>query len=137
MSILIGGEKAWSTRRNGEIGVALQWINQEPHMILFPAHAAPQRSGAFCIPLDSAWKYVGSDGHPNYEYIAQQAQVACEIMQLPFSKQRVFRIAEAIADNMGDLIRMPPEPPSQQEKPESVGEMAVKIDGETVHEQEV
>jgi len=138
MGVLIGGEKAWATRRNGEIGVSLEWMNGEPHMILFPTNGHPDKgAGAFCIPIDSAWKYVHSDGHPNYEYIASQAPIACQMMGLVESKQRVYRIAETIADNMGDLLKMPPEPVSQQEKPAPVGEMTIKLDGETVHEEEV
>lgn len=137
MAVQIGGEKAYITRTHGDLGVSFQWLNNEPAMFLFPAHRGAGRAGAFVIPLESAHKYVRPNGHPNVEYVTEQAAVAAGVMGMPITRDTLRKVLDVIADGMPDLIAMPPEPVSQIRRPEPVGGLTVKVDGETVHEREV
>ena len=139
MAIEIGGEKAWRIYRRGDIGVAFHWINGEPAMVLFPAHRPVKSAGAYVIPLDALHKYVNSNGYPDPRYCMQAALKAAEVMCMSPDKMTAMRIIDAILDSAPDLVDMPPEPPNLTEKAvkEAIGEMTIKVDGETVKEFEV
>ena len=138
---VFGGEKAWLTRRTGDIGTAYHWVNGEPAMCLFPANRPASSAGVYVIPLEAAYNYVGSDGHPDAGYMIGAARTAAAVMG--FSQQDRFiqrKIVDVIADGIGDLIAMPPEPPDQVEQAvqqEMAGELTIKVDGEVVAEREV
>lgn len=136
--VLIGGEKAWRVRQHKWLGLSYQWMDGEPALFLYPLlKLGGLRPGAFVIPLASAWKYVHSNGHPNVEYIVQQAGKAADVMRIEISSMTLKVIIDAIADGLPDLLEMPPEPPEHAVKTEPVGELAVKLDGQTVLEREV
>lgn len=139
MSVLIGGDKAWKVRQHGDIGVSFQWVNDEPAMILFPTRRSLGGAGAYVIGLSAAFKYANSRTGAPTPYLVQQSMAAAK--QLGFSATDTFagrRIAEAIVDSLPDLIDMPPEPPGINAKQaEVIGEMLIKVDGQTVTEREV
>jgi hypothetical protein len=140
MGVVIGGEKAWKVRRLGDLGIAYHWINGEPAMCLFPIRKRIATAGSFVIPIESSFKYVHSNGHPNIEYFKFAAAEAAETMG--FSREDKFikrKIIDAIADGMSDLIEMPPEPPDMVSKAvqENVGEMSMIMDGEVIAEKEL
>lgn len=139
MPVQIGGAKAWKVRQHGDIAVSFQWVNEEPAMILFPARRSLPGAGAFVIGLSSAYKYADSRTGAPTNYLVQMSVTAAG--QLGFSPTDTFaarKIAEVIVDSMPDLIDMPPEPQQfTQEQQASIGEMVVKIDGQTVHEAEI
>lgn len=139
MPVQIGGAKAWKVRQHGDIAVAFHWVNEEPAMILFPARRSLPGAGAYAIALSAAFKYADSKSGAPTPYLVEQSVVAAQ--QLGFSKTDTFaarKIAEVIVDSLPDLVEMPPEPQQfNQEQARAIGEMAIKIDGETVHESEV
>ena len=136
--ILIGGEKAWRVRQHKWLGMSYQWLDGEPALFLYPlTKLRGTRPGAFVLPLASAWKYVNSNGHPNVQYIVEQAGKAADVMQIVLSPMTLRVIIDAIADGLPELLAMPPEPPWAAPQQEPVGELSVKVDGQTVLEQEV
>ena len=139
MPVQIGGAKAWKVRQHGDIAVSFQWVNEEPAMILFPARKSLPGAGAFVIALSAAFKYADPrTGGPTPYLIRNSVQAA---QQLGFSPTDTFaarKIAEVIVDSLPDLVDMPPEPQQfNQEQTQAIGEMAIKVDGQTVHEAEV
>ncbi len=139
MPVQIGGAKAWKVRQHGDIAVSFQWVNDEPAMILFPARRSLPGAGAVVICLSAAFKYADArTGGPTPYLIHFSVQAA---QQLGFTNSDTFaarKIAEVIVDSLPDLVDMPPEPQQfNQEQAQAIGEMAIKIDGETVHESEI
>ncbi|MBP6733360.1 MAG: hypothetical protein KA142_01470 [Chromatiaceae bacterium] len=139
MGVLIGGERAWRKRRLGDLGVAYQWVNGEPAMILFPATRPAYRAGAFVICLSAAHRYAGADGHPNLGYAIPQAYDAARVMGLSLERGTVRKIIDAIVEGLPDLVEMPPEPIwAKDDKPMPVvGELSVRQGGRVVIETEV
>lgn len=139
MPVQIGGAKAWKVRQHGDIGVSFQWVNDEPAMILFPARRSLPGAGAVVICLSAAFKYADSrTGAPTPYLVNFSVQAA---QQLGFTNSDTYaarKIAEVIVDSLPDLVDMPPEPQQfSQDQAQAIGEMAIKIDGQTVHEAEV
>lgn len=139
MPVLIGGPLAWKVRRHGDIGVSFQWVNGEPAMILFPAAKALPGAGAYVIPIDTAHKYADSKTGAPTPWLVRQSIVAAK--QLGYMGTDSFaarKIADVIVDSLPDLIEMPPEPQAfNEQQAAAIGELAIKIDGQTVHESEV
>lgn len=128
--ITLGGENALSTRRHGDVACAFQFVNDEPAMVLWPT----RRTGvaAYIVCLSAAWQY------DEPRYLAQQAKVACELWG--FDDGQWYRVAKIINDGLGDLVKMPPDPASYQERKRtagSIGEMSLAVAGNTVSESEI
>lgn len=108
-------------------------------MILFPARKSLPGAGAFVIALSAAFKYADSKSGAPTQYLIEASVMAAR--QMGFSPTDTFasrKIAEVIVDSLPDLVDMPPEPQQfNQEQATAIGEMAIKIDGQTVHEAEV
>lgn len=139
MPVQVGGAKAWKVRQHGDIGVSFQWVNEEPAMILFPARRSLPGAGAFVLCLSAAFRYADSvTGDPSPYLVQQSIAIA---RQLGFSPTDTFacrKIAETIVDSLPDLLGMPPEPQQFTEKQQqAIGEMLIKVDGETIAEREV
>jgi len=139
MPVQIGGAKAWKVRQHGDIAVSFQWVNEEPAMILFPARRSLPGAGAFVIAISAAFKYADSrTGEPTPYLVRASVQAA---QQLGFTNSDTYaarKVAEVIVDSLPDLIDMPPEPQQfNQEQAAAIGELSIKVDGETVHEAEV
>lgn len=140
MGLVIGGETAWRKYRKGDIGVALHWVNGEPAIVLYPLHALASRMRRlmpFVIPLSVGHEYVASDGHPNLLRALQGASEAAICLGMQPELSVLHRIVDAIVEAMPDLVAMPPEPASLQRQAEAgptVGELAIKVDGKTIHE---
>lgn len=142
MGMVIGGERAWRRFRKGDIAVALHWVNGEPAMVLFPAHMTESRVRRivpFVIPLSVGHEYVASDGHPNLMRALQGATEAAICLGMQPELSVVHRIIDAIVEAIPDLVAMPPEPTALQQVDQgpAVGELSIKVDGQTVKEIEV
>ncbi len=129
--IVLGGDNALFTRRHGDIAAAFQFVNDEPAMVLWPI----RRTGcaAFIVCLSSAFKY------DDPKYLAEQAKVACQLWGFDDVSQW-YRIAKIINDGLGDLVKMPPDPASYQERKRtagSIGEMSLSVAGDTVSQSEI
>lgn len=135
MGIVVGGEKAWKVRVQGDLVIAYHWVNREPAMVLFPLR---RRLGAvpYIIPLPMAHTYARSNGYPTPECI-EKAFIAAQVMAMDVTKATIHNIVTAILDNLEDLIWMPPEPRSLIERLPGAGEIALLIDGKKVVEGEV
>lgn len=141
MGILLGGEKAWRKREHGDLVISYEWLNNEPCMCIFPKIRRQDHQGALVIPIESAHKYVESNGYPNVEYTTGMALQACIHMGMLPEKSTIHRIIDAIADGLPDLVDMPPEPPAHQidkiDTAPTVGDLSIQVDGETILETEV
>lgn len=139
MPVQIGGPKAWKVRQHGDIGVSFQWVNEEPAMILFPARRSLPGAGAYVICLSAAFRYANSKTGAPTPFLVQSAALAAK--QFGFMPTDTFaarKIAEVIVDSLPDLVDMPPEPTGMtKEQTATIGEMVIKVDGETIAEREV
>lgn len=129
MGITVGGERAWRTRRKGELFISYQWLNGSPAMLIYPVRPSPG-AGCYAIPLESAWKYADSETGAPTLYLIQQADVAASVMRMLPTRDTIKAIADAIVDGLPDLVEMPPEPASFSDVPK--GEMKLQVDGSTV-----
>lgn len=137
MPVMIGGDKAWKMRITGDIASSYQWVNGEPAMILFPAMPG-LGSGAFVICLSTAWRYANSETGGPSAYLLHQSLLAAQVMGMYPDKFTLNRIVDVILDGLPDLVEMPPEPVGMTAKQaEAVGELSIKVDGQTVREVEV
>ncbi|MCK7581088.1 MAG: hypothetical protein MZV65_39330, partial [Chromatiales bacterium] len=136
MAILLGGETAWRVRRVGDLVLSYQWLDGEPCLFVYPARAR-RGAGALAVPLASAHQWAGADGYPALDHAIPTATRGAQMMGMFPDSWTVRRIVEAVVDGLPDLLEMPPEPPSLAKPAPSVGEMTIKIDGQTVAEHEV
>jgi len=117
MPVLLGGPKARSTRlMRGGIVVSMQYVNNEPAMVLFPFRKRAQQAG-YIICLSAAWKYADDI------YLSRAAYKAAEVMGLGTESFTVYNVARAINDNLEDLVKMKPEP---EETPQVIGEGTIQ-----------
>jgi hypothetical protein len=135
MGIVVGGEKAWKVRTQGDLVVAYHWINREPAMVLFPLR---RRLGAvpFVIPLPAAYTYARSNGYPTMECF-QKAFIAARVMAMDVTRTTIHSIVTVILDGLEDLIKMPPEPPVLVQRLPNVGEIALMLDGKPLVQGEI
>lgn len=131
MGIEIGGAKSWKQFTFGDIAVTLDWVNDEPAMLITPK--AVSIKGAYVICLSSAYKYTDD------KYLVQQSsECANHIGMDGNSKFTIHRIADAIMSTLQEMVEMPPEKMARpKDKGHAVGDMLVKVNGETVAEQEM
>lgn len=139
MPVQVGGAKAWKVRQHGDIGVSFQWVNEEPAMIIFPARRSLPGAGAYVIALSAAFKYADPKTGGPTQYLIVQSFAAAQ--QLGFMATDTFaerKIANIIVDSLPDLVDMPPEPQLfNAEQQQAIGEMAIKVDGQTIAEKEI
>ena len=127
-------ETIYDTRDYGEFVLRLQYINTKPSEISSDYQPAiliarPKRSqsrSAWIIMLSSAFKYVDDPKKGGHSYYMQAAsQQICRMLGLSETKMQAFKIAEAILDNLEDLINMPP----VNWQPEPIADISATIDG--------
>lgn len=135
--IALGGEYAWKQFQKGDVVCALQWINSDPSICLFPATRSVLHQGAYVIGLSALHKYVESNGTPTRYMIAKSIVIA-EQLGFTAGKDICFRIIEMVLDAAQDLVKMIPEPEAvrQANKPDPVGDIIIKQGGRTVYEAE-
>ncbi|MFA6039883.1 MAG: hypothetical protein WC733_00085 [Methylophilus sp.] len=132
MGIHIGGAKSYKQVVYGDVVMSLQWVNDEPAMVIWPKIPRTSQNSAYCICLSSAYKYTDD------EYLVQQAAICAEVIGLGVSGFSIKRIADVILNNLQDLAEMPLEQMVMpKEKGVAVGEMVLKLNGETIREQEM
>ena len=122
------------TRDYGEFVLRLQYVNTSSNELSSDYEPAivvcrPKRSQSRCawiIMLSSAFKYVDDPKKGGHSYYMQAAsQQICRMLGLSENKQQAFRIAEAILDNLEDLINMPP----VDWQPDAIADISATIDG--------
>lgn len=151
MSVIVDGNQAYKifSPERGSVNVALRWFSadarkeERPAMFLFPKpHVRREGAGAFVIPLDVAFQYQALDlGHGGDLRVAiEAASDAARTMGLTPDKYTISNICDVIFNYLPDLIAMPPKRmlmDKQQLAGNAIGELSIKVDGQTVHEQEV
>lgn len=136
--LALGGEHAYKQFVKGDINVSLQWVHDEPCIVLFAVYGGAVKKGAFCIALSALHRYVDSNGYPTGYGARASIDIATQLGFTP-GKDICFRITEAILDAAEDLVRMPPTPQEVRDahKPEPVGELSIKVGGRLVREMAV
>jgi len=136
----LGGERCWLQRVKGDICVSLQWLHVgkgEPQacMVLFPV-TLKMDGGAYAIPQENAWEYADTRGNPTPMLMTSAINAAQSMGFFP-DQATVFRIVDAIVENLPDLVRMPSEQPAALEiaGPLLGIEARAKVDGQVMHEQ--
>ena len=130
MSVL--SETIKEERRYGDFLIRLQYINPEPDepgsqhepaMVIARPRRVQSRA-AWVIMLSAAWKYVDPETDSQHsKYMVMATAKAAEMLGL--RPKQAFQIAEAILDNIEDLINMPPVATTE----EVVGEAVANIGG--------
>jgi hypothetical protein len=145
MGIHVGGPTAYKVKRRGELVIAFHWIgtengDAEPAMVLFPA-VPGEKSGAFILGLSSAYKYADSDTGEPTDYLLKQVIPIANVLGMFATKYLLMAIADAIVDEMPELVGMPPEPGQfelDRRKAEGrMGELTLKSGGQTIAEVQV
>ncbi len=132
MSVHIGGKDSYKQVVKGDVVMSLQWINDEPAMVIWPKVRRTLSNGAYCICLSSAYKYADNN------YLIQQAAICAEYIGLEKSAFAIRNIADVILNHLQDLCEMPPEQMvRKKEKSPIIGDLSVIVDGQTVREIEV
>ena len=131
MPVTLGGDKAHKIRVIGDIVCSYQWVNEEPAMVLFPKVKRTFTNGAFVLCLSAAWKYT------NVNYLVSQSFAAAKQLGFDDSKFAAHQIADIIIEGIPDLVEMPPVPTTEQKLEQAIGEMLIKVDGQTIKHEEV
>jgi hypothetical protein len=129
--IVLGGEHSFRMRVHGDIVECLQWVNDEPALVIWPKNR--QNVPAFIVCMSSAFKY--DDLH----YLAAQARHVCGLWGFD-DRSHWYRLATVVHDALEDLVRMPPAPSTYEDRKRStasIGELSVTGDGKLLGETEV
>jgi hypothetical protein len=101
-------ETIQSSKKYGDFEILFQYVNEEPALVIRAHRFLAIRRRAWVITLDSAWKYVDTETGDHSEYMVEaSARIADMILGSTDIRTR-FRIAEAIVENLEDLINMKP-----------------------------
>lgn len=151
--IIVDGQQAYKlfSPSSGPVNVALRWFaedsrqEEKPAMFIYPKpHVKREKAGAFVIPLSLAYQYQDLDlsSRSDLTTIMSAARDAALAMKLDPDKYTITSICDAIFNYLPELIAMPPKrmvitEKAEQADQESIGEMAIKLDGKTIAEREV
>lgn len=150
IGILWGGPKCYRKKRFKDFMVFFEWFDEEtmevgrgePTMVITRANrfALSGNRGSVLVPMGAAWKYADSKtGGPTRELV-QFAAGACDELGLEPSKMNVFKVADAIVENVDELLRMPPEPSPDKfvsRKAKAIGEVTILDGGRVVGQSEL
>lgn len=143
MGLVVGGATAWKVYSRGPIAAAFHWVDGEPAMVLFPTKARALMVGCvpYCLPLSRAHELVkdGSNGSVvDSAALWDRARTATQVMGFGNDAQVAMKVADVILNGLDDLCDMPPEPAVLAAKREAAptGELAIKVDGDTVFQGE-
>ena len=134
----------WKVAEKGDIKIYFRWDadnENEPCMTLYPKFAGlAMRPSGVDITLEDAWKFADSySGQPSRYLISILVSIAQRMGMHP-DRSLLHRIADAIVEYIPDLIAMPPKLQTHTDErklQESIGEATIKIDGQTIFNQEV
>lgn len=136
MGISIDLRKAYKARQHGQITAVYTWMRlpgeAEPErvMILLATYRSA-KSPWFIIREPMAHEYGHSD-----EELMLAAIRCCSVLDIEPSKTVAARIASIILEGLPDLIEMP-SAPDPEKSSNSMGQVQVKIDGQTVNAEDV
>lgn len=142
MGLVLGGDGAWKTRKQGQLVIAYHWVNGEPALVMWPERK-PLGCVPYCIPFSEAHRFANNKGYPTPHCI-ERAFVAANVMGMDNGKSTIQSIVEAILDSIDELKKMPPEKPKVDtsrplgvatlfERGEKVSEGEITVGPETLH----
>lgn len=99
------GHTAYSTHEAGIYRVALDWVEDEPAMVIW----TDRGDGAFAICLSSAGKYADPSGRPNPEGMRESLR-SLPMLGRDQTETELRALTDVILRYMPDLLRMPPQP---------------------------
>lgn len=93
-------------------------------------------SGAFVIPQENAFAYADSKGNPTRHLLTASLRAAVQLGFSHTDKDAAMRVIDIIVGYLPDLVRMPSLPQRPQLKNPLIQgiEVALKVDGKTMHE---
>ncbi len=118
----------------GDFVLRLQYVNATPNelstdyqpAIVIARPKRGQSRSAWIIMLSSAFKYVDDGKRGGHSYYMQAAsQQICRMLGMSETKEKAFEVAEAILENLEDLINMPP----VNWQPEPIADISANIAG--------
>ncbi len=146
--VAIGGKHAWKNFKKGDIAISLQWLDlgndmPEPCMCIYPANNALMMNvGAYVVAQSAAWHYVDAKtGEPSKKLLLNAAKAVAH-MGMFTDRFTLFRVCDAIAETVPDLLDMPDLPEAALEKrlfekPKLGAEIRVSVGGELMAEGEL
>lgn len=139
--VSFGGPECWKTATKGDIAISFQWLDtnhesgdDQPCMCLYKVNPT-SRQGAYVLPQESAFMFADSRGKPTSHLFAGAFKAAVQMGFYP-DKFTVHRVVDIVVEYLPELIRMPSAPQRPQLKNPLIQgiEMALKVDGKTIHE---
>jgi hypothetical protein len=145
----LAGERSWKQFTKGDMVASLQWIDvqafdphfehegPQPCMCLFASHKRTIEQSAYVIPQANAFKYAKSNGTgfpPAFLMAVRNA-----LIEMGFDandKHAAHRLLDLVVECMPELIAMPSEQPKDLHVARQIAgiEVAVKVNGKTVHQ---
>jgi hypothetical protein len=150
IGIKLGPQAHLIRQARGGLTVYFEWFDNDRNELgrgeptLFIARTArfalSGNRGSVAIPMQHAHQHADSKTGAPTAYLIAFAARGCVELGLEPSRDNVRMLADAIVDNLPDLIKMPPEPhpdafASAKSKP--LGVIEVKADGKVVAEEEI
>ena len=138
--VAFGGPECWKVARKGDVAISFQWLDtghesgeDQPCMCLYKANAT-SRSGAFVIPQEASYHYANRRGDPTAHLFAAAFKAAVQMGFFP-DQSTVNRVVDIVVEYLPELVRMPSAPVRPIKNPLTQGiEVALKLDGKTIHE---
>jgi hypothetical protein len=117
----MGGNSAWRTHDAGDYAVSLEWVENEPAMVIWSKRGG---ESAFCICLSSVGKYATPEGLPNEEGVLELAKALPEFGRA-ITRLELHHLVDVVLCYVPELILMPPVPPEIREaaKPDPLMEI--------------
>jgi hypothetical protein len=143
-------EKCHSKRRYKDFLIFFEWFDNttdtlgegEPTMFITRANrfALSGNRSAVAIPMAQGYLHADSKTGGPTPHLLMFCVGGCKELGLEPSRMNIRHLADAIVDNLPDLLRMPPAPSKDKFKSRSnvpIGEAKVMLDGEVIRETEV
>lgn len=131
----------WAFRRTkGDITVFGSWTgaNETQSLVLLPTALIGHEGAIPCVVrLEGSWIYSEEIGDHHQAYVEAE-RFAAALGLFPFDPRNVHRVMSIIRDSLGDLLTMPPKPPSWAVKTVAVADArSVNLETGEVHETEI
>jgi hypothetical protein len=109
--IVFGGKDSYKVWTHGQFACALQHVNDQPSMVIWPRRAAPG-AGAFIVGIKALHQYFQEPfekGRPS-EYGIASCIEALDVMKLsPTDRHACIQLMDILYQYADDLVRMPPD----------------------------
>ncbi len=106
-------EIAWS-RQHGDISIIGCWFGDElrPCLVLVPSYRKRSGFRPAVVLIDDAWRWSPDLGTPGY--VMDQAPKIVANLGFDVTPQQCARVANLLADHIGDLLTIPPKPAAHE-----------------------